>query len=132
MESLKHLWLFVALNEEFLSALAVNGQEVGVKVSVISCFCFISPLSCVLVVKWQLHWFVVLLFVHLQLSWEGCLNSRLNLLNLLWVVYIIIKDLPLLDSSFVHVDLAFFDLLGSEFSLNHVLKLDSNVLVARL
>ena len=63
----------------------------------------------------------MLLLVHLQFSREGCLDGRLKLFNLLRVVLLIVKYLPFLDSSFVHVDFTGLNILGTEL-LNHLLE----------
>ena len=126
------LWFFIAFNEELLSKLPIDCQEVWVEISSISSFWFIAPSSNILVGKGQLHWNIVFLFVHLQLLREWSLYSRLHLYNLRWIVFTIIKNLPFLDCSLVHFNFSFCDLFGPDFLFNHSLKFKYNILASMI
>ena len=65
----------------------------------------------------------MLLLVHLELLWKWCLNCSLELLNLVTIMLSVIKNLPLLDSSLVHLDLASSYLFTSDLLLSNELKL---------
>ena len=131
-ESFELFWLLVALNEELLSSLTVDWQEVWVEISRVVCFGLISPRPRILIVKGKLHWFAVLFLVHFKLFWKWSLDVRLNLFDVLKWVFCVVKHLPFLHGSLVHVDLTCSNLFGSHVLFDHALKLDRDILVTFL
>jgi len=106
---------FVTFNEEFLPALAIDSNELRVKVSRVNSKRIVSPRSSIGVIERQLHGLGVLFHVHFKLFREGSLDSYLHLFNLITIEAFVIEHLPLFNSAFVELDLAFTDL---SFALN--------------
>lgn len=121
------LGLLEAFDKELLASLPVDGDELRVEISRVYCASFISPRSCVRVIKGQLHGDLAILLVHLKLFRHWSLDSSLQFFNLVSVESIIIKHLPLLNGSLVEMALALSDLLLADNFLDPVFKLNEHL-----
>ena len=124
--------LLVALQEELLALLSVYLQELGVEVCALLGQRLVAPGCHVCVIKRKLHRLRVLLFPVLQLFRSWGLNGRLNLLDLISVVGVVVQYLPLLRCSFVELLLFCANLLASNNVLNPVFHFHEHLACARV
>ena len=125
--SFELLRLLEPLDEVLAPLLSIDLEEVGVEVSRVSRKRIIAPQTVVLIVDSTNEGLVMFLTVHLELFRERSLDGRLQEINLVTWVRIIIKNLPLLDSALVHRHLALADALSSDDILNPVLVLTNEL-----
>lgn len=117
------LGLLVPVDEVLAPLLSIDLKEVGVEVCRIGGKRIVTPKTGVLIVDRSDEVFVVLITVHLKLFRKRGLNSSLQKFNLIAVVGIIIKDLPLLDCTFVHGNTLLTDAFRTDDLFNPVLVL---------
>lgn len=128
----KSFRFFVAVIKEARVPFSVEFNEFRIEVSRVNCSYGVSPAGHVLVGNGQSHWSVVLFLVQVKQLWRWCFRTCLQLGDLFRVKCFIVKNLPLLECTFVHVHLLLPDSVCSNKVLNHGLKVDKHVLVARL
>ena len=126
------LGLLVPLNEELLSLFPVDLKEVGVEVSRVRWQRLVAPQTRVFIVDFSNEPLVGLLSVHLELSRKRCLDSGLDAFDLVAIMDVVVKDLPLLDLALVHLELLLTDAFRSDHFLNPVLELNADVLHSRV
>lgn len=109
--------LLITLDEELLSALTINLQELWVEVRTVGGSWLVTPSCDVRVVEGSLHRLRVLLCVHLEFFREWRLNSSLQFFDLMLVdtFHIVAKDLPLLDLAFVEMHFLLLYLLCANY-----------------
>lgn len=103
------LGLLIPLSEVLLSLLPVHLDEVWVEVSRVRCQRLISPNLVVFIIDCANEPLGALLCVHLKLLRKWSLHRRLQPLDLLAIVSLVVQDLPLLHVSFVHLKLLCID-----------------------
>jgi len=115
------LRLLVAFKEELLPAFAVILDQLRVKISIINCTSIVSPLRHVSISDRENLRLTVLLLPHLELIGERSASSGLELLDLFTIEGAVIKNLPLLWGTFIHVHLLIDNAVIANDILYHIL-----------
>ena len=132
MYSFELLRCLVPLDEELAALLAVHLKEVGVEVSRVRVQGLVAPLTSIFIIDFTDEPLVRLVTVPLQLLRQRCLYSSLKGLDLITIVDLVVKDLPLFDLTFVHLELLLLDALLTHDFLDPVFELDAGLATASI
>ena len=130
--SFELLGCLVPLDEELAALLAVHLKEVGVEVSRVRVQGLVAPLTSIFIIDFTDEPLVRLVTVPLQLLRQRCLYSSLKGLDLITIVDLVVKDLPLFDLTFVHLELLLLDALLTHDFLDPVFELDAGLATASI
>jgi hypothetical protein len=91
------LWLFVSLQEKLSLLLLIVTEKLRIEISRVKGTSIVSPFFNIGIVKWSHNLLIVMLFFPLlKLFRHWCVRSSLELLNLISIKAVIVKNLPLL------------------------------------